>query len=502
MSARLRRSSRRRRPTSHLLVARAARAAVRPGHASGRSASPSATACVAGSGRVNGRAVCAWAQDGTLQGRLAGRRRRRDDRAHDRSAPTRSACRSSASRTPAARGCRRASAALHGLRGDLPRAVHGDGAADQRHRRAVRGRRRLLARARRPDDHGRPDGADVPDRAAGGRGASRARRSPPRSSAARRCTAHNGVAHCSAERRRRRPPSSTRALLSHLPSQIGDALPLHPPRDAAGGRPAATCARRAARGLRRARRRRAPRRRRRAARARPRWARNLVVGFARIEGSPVGVIANQPRHLGGCLDAAASEKGAWFVNMCDRFGLPLVVLVDTPGVPAGCTPGAGRGHSPRRRAAASVRRRDRPARDGHAAPGVRRRAHRHELPRPRRRPSPWRGRDARIGVMGAAQAVRAGRAPRDRRGRRRARRWPTPTRASTCRCGSPPPRGFVDEIVAPLRDARAHRLRAGGRRVTPAAARRVRRRSSAQRDRGGDPRRGARRRWPRTASSG
>ena len=63
----------------------------------------------------------------------------------------------------------------------------------------------------------------------------------------------------------------------------------------------------------------------------PRWARNLVVGFARIDGSPVGVIANQPRHLGGCLDAAAGEKGAWFVELCDRFSLPLVVLVDTPG---------------------------------------------------------------------------------------------------------------------------------------------------------------------------
>jgi acetyl-CoA carboxylase carboxyltransferase component len=69
----------------------------------------------------------------------------------------------------------------------------------------------------------------------------------------------------------------------------------------------------------------------------PRWARNLVVGLARIDGSPVGVIANQPRHLGGCLDAAASEKGAWFVGMCDRFGVPLVVLADTPGFLPGAT---------------------------------------------------------------------------------------------------------------------------------------------------------------------
>jgi len=69
----------------------------------------------------------------------------------------------------------------------------------------------------------------------------------------------------------------------------------------------------------------------------PKWARNLVVGLGRIEGRAVGVIANQPRHLGGCLDAASSEKGAWFVTMCDRFGIPLVVLADTPGFLPGAT---------------------------------------------------------------------------------------------------------------------------------------------------------------------
>lgn len=63
----------------------------------------------------------------------------------------------------------------------------------------------------------------------------------------------------------------------------------------------------------------------------PRWARNMVTGLARIDGRPVGVIANQPWHLGGVLDAAASEKAAGFVRACDRFSLPLVVLVDTPG---------------------------------------------------------------------------------------------------------------------------------------------------------------------------
>jgi acetyl-CoA carboxylase carboxyltransferase component len=62
-----------------------------------------------------------------------------------------------------------------------------------------------------------------------------------------------------------------------------------------------------------------------------RWARNMVTTFARLDGRAVGVIANQPRYLGGTIDSAASEKGTWFVNLCDRLALPLVVLVDTPG---------------------------------------------------------------------------------------------------------------------------------------------------------------------------
>jgi acetyl-CoA carboxylase carboxyltransferase component len=61
------------------------------------------------------------------------------------------------------------------------------------------------------------------------------------------------------------------------------------------------------------------------------WARNLVTAMARIDGRPIGVIANQPRYFGGVLDAASSEKGARFVSKCNSFGLPLLVLVDTPG---------------------------------------------------------------------------------------------------------------------------------------------------------------------------
>jgi acetyl-CoA carboxylase carboxyltransferase component len=63
----------------------------------------------------------------------------------------------------------------------------------------------------------------------------------------------------------------------------------------------------------------------------PRWARNVVVGLARLDGRPIGVVANQPRYLGGVLDAASSQKGARFVNKCNAFGVPMLVLVDTPG---------------------------------------------------------------------------------------------------------------------------------------------------------------------------
>ena len=63
----------------------------------------------------------------------------------------------------------------------------------------------------------------------------------------------------------------------------------------------------------------------------PRWARNMVTALIRLNGHPAGVIANQPHHLGGVIDSAASEKAAGFIRRCDAFGLPLVVLVDTPG---------------------------------------------------------------------------------------------------------------------------------------------------------------------------
>jgi len=63
----------------------------------------------------------------------------------------------------------------------------------------------------------------------------------------------------------------------------------------------------------------------------PEVAKNLVVGFARIEGRVVGLVANQPKVLAGVLDVESSEKGARFVRFCDAFNVPLVSLVDVPG---------------------------------------------------------------------------------------------------------------------------------------------------------------------------
>ena len=63
----------------------------------------------------------------------------------------------------------------------------------------------------------------------------------------------------------------------------------------------------------------------------PDLAKNIVIGFARFEGHPVGIVANQPCELAGCLDIDASIKAARFVRFCDAFNIPLVTFVDVPG---------------------------------------------------------------------------------------------------------------------------------------------------------------------------
>jgi acetyl-CoA carboxylase carboxyltransferase component len=63
----------------------------------------------------------------------------------------------------------------------------------------------------------------------------------------------------------------------------------------------------------------------------PAWAKNIVVGLARVGGHAVGVVANQPMQKGGILDTDAADKAARFIRMCDAFNVPLVYLVDVPG---------------------------------------------------------------------------------------------------------------------------------------------------------------------------
>ncbi|UQX87768.1 acyl-CoA carboxylase subunit beta [Jatrophihabitans telluris] len=70
------------------------------------------------------------------------------------------------------------------------------------------------------------------------------------------------------------------------------------------------------------------------------FAPNIVVGFARIEGYPIGIVGNQPMQFAGCLDIDASEKAARFVRTCDAFNIPVVTLVDVPGF----LPGVGQEH--------------------------------------------------------------------------------------------------------------------------------------------------------------
>jgi len=67
----------------------------------------------------------------------------------------------------------------------------------------------------------------------------------------------------------------------------------------------------------------------------PGYARNVVTALARLDGRPVGIIANQPKHFAGTLDSPACEKVAHFISVCDAFGLPLVFFVDIPGFHVG-----------------------------------------------------------------------------------------------------------------------------------------------------------------------
>jgi acetyl-CoA carboxylase carboxyltransferase component len=146
----------------------------------------------------------------------------------------------------------------------------------------------------------------------------------------RRVHERNGVCHL-VERDEAAAASRVRSLLRYLPSAAGESTPRAVPKDPGTSDPGAVV----------------PVEQRRVYDVRhaldgivdadsllelcPRWARNMVTALARIDGRPVGVVANQPRYLGGVIDAVAAEKAARFIGFCNSFGLPLIAVVDTPG---------------------------------------------------------------------------------------------------------------------------------------------------------------------------
>jgi acetyl-CoA carboxylase carboxyltransferase component len=67
----------------------------------------------------------------------------------------------------------------------------------------------------------------------------------------------------------------------------------------------------------------------------PRWARTIITALARMGGRPVGIVANQPKHLGGILENDSADKAARFINLCDAYRIPLVFLMDVPGFMVG-----------------------------------------------------------------------------------------------------------------------------------------------------------------------
>jgi acetyl-CoA carboxylase carboxyltransferase component len=65
------------------------------------------------------------------------------------------------------------------------------------------------------------------------------------------------------------------------------------------------------------------------------WAKSIITCFARMDGRSVGIVANQPKHLGGILDNDSADKAARFINLCDAYGIPLIYLQDVPGFMVG-----------------------------------------------------------------------------------------------------------------------------------------------------------------------
>ena len=97
----------------------------------------------------------------------------------------------------------------------------------------------------------------------------------------------------------------------------------------------------------------------------------MVTAFARIEGRPVGVVANNPIHLAGAIDADGADKAARFLQLCDAFDVPVVFLCDTPGIMVGPEAETDRARAPREPAVRHRREPVGPVRHDRAAQGVR-----------------------------------------------------------------------------------------------------------------------------------
>ena len=92
-----------------------------------------------------------------------------------------------------------------------------------------------------------------------------------------------------------------------------------------------------------------------------RWAKELIVGYARLDGRVVGIVANQPKFKGGVLFVDSADKAARFIWTCNAFNIPLLFLADVPGFMIG-TAGRAPGHHPPRREDDLARSRRRPCR--------------------------------------------------------------------------------------------------------------------------------------------
>ena len=173
----------------------------------------------------------------------------------------------------------------------------------------------------------------------------------------------------------------------------------------------------------------------------PHWAQNIVCGFARLDGQPVGIVGNQPMVLAGVLDIESLREGGPLRAHLRRLQHPARHLRRRARLPARRRPGVRRHHPPRRQAALRLLRGDRAPHPDHHPQGLRRRLRRHELEVDRRRPG-LRLAVGRAGGDGPAGRGRDRLPPRAAAGRRPRRpggpSWSTSTPSSTPTRTTPP----------------------------------------------------------------